>query len=255
MLTFLVREHITQNHLPSAGWGRPQFLSSVARITRRREGTLSACWAPNKALFMFPWSSGKRKKKSHSDPLNNPKRAIGRLDNGIAHWERAKGLSSLVTKQPKEKALFHAPAMPHAPIVAFFSTLNCVFTSIVANVSRPLEAGGSCFWHGWRADCQGLEGGTFPEEGALVLNTPVFSQSLEGKNAKTRPACCPNRLWLNLGWTFPHKTRYHIKYLKSGVLGEKQSFTCSTKKRFLDLIVTCSAHHTKVAGYKTELYK
>lgn len=35
-----------------------------------------------------------QEKKSHSDPLNNPKRATGRLDNGIVHWERAKGLSS-----------------------------------------------------------------------------------------------------------------------------------------------------------------
>lgn len=172
--TFLVRG--TYNMKPfTFSWMGKATASIFFQHTLQGEGTLSACWAPNKALFMFPWSSHSgKKKKSDSDPLNNPKRAIGRLDNGIVHWERAKGLSSRVTKQPKEKALFHDPAMPHAQIVAFFSTLNCVFTSIVANVSRPLEAGRSCFWHGWRADCQG-SGGTFPEEWALVLNTPVVS--------------------------------------------------------------------------------
>lgn len=94
----------------------------------RREGTLSTCLGPNTVQFIFPWSSHseKKKKKSCSDPQNNPKRATGRFDNGTVHWERAEDLSPQVTKQPKEKALFHTWAMPHAPDSCFlFHTELC----------------------------------------------------------------------------------------------------------------------------------
>lgn len=65
----------------------PTRINTYYREEKRRD--ISTCWAPNKTQFVFPWSSHSEK-KSCSDPQNNPTRAMGRLDNGTVHWERAR---------------------------------------------------------------------------------------------------------------------------------------------------------------------
>ena len=152
------------------------------------EGTLSTCWAPNKVQFMFPWSSHSEKKKSCSDPQNNPKRAMGRFDNGTVHWERAKGL-----KSPSYKAAYREsiiPCLSHATCsgsllsfphwIVFSHLLLQMFQGHWKLESPVSDRAGEQIGGGLR--------GIPPEGGALLLNTPVVSQSLEAKNAKPRHA-------------------------------------------------------------------
>ena len=62
-LTFLVRGAHKMKSSTFTWVGKAVASLLSAHTMRRREGTLSACWAPNKALFMFPWSSHLEKKK------------------------------------------------------------------------------------------------------------------------------------------------------------------------------------------------
>lgn len=142
-----------------------------------------------------------------------------------------KGLSSLLTKQPKEKALFHAQVMPRAPDRCFLFHSELCFHIYCCKCFRATRSWRVLFLTPLENRLLGNQGGTFPEEWALIPNTPVISQPLEAKNAKP-PSCCHNGLWLNLGWTFPHKTRYHIKYPKSGVFWENNHSLVQPKKGF-----------------------
>lgn len=57
--------------------GASSFLRVSAHITkRRREGTRSTCWVPNKAQFMFPWSSDSEK-ENHGVTLKTTPRGLG----------------------------------------------------------------------------------------------------------------------------------------------------------------------------------
>lgn len=168
--------------LPSPGRGRQQ-LSNYVSPYYREEKRRDAAGVQIKR-FMFPWSAESERKKSCSDwPSKQAQGAMGRLDNGTVQWKRAKGLSSQVTKAVGRGSIVPSPSHATGPGPAFLCTLNCVFTSIVANVSGPQEVGEPGFWHGWRTDCRGTKG-TFPEEWALFLNTPIVSPPLEAKNAE-----------------------------------------------------------------------
>lgn len=73
------------------------------------------------------------------------------------------------------------------------------------------------------------------------LSILQFPQLLEAKNAEPRPSRCRNRLLIKPWLNFPSQNKVSHKVSKIRCIWEKQSFICSTKKRFLDLIVTCSA--------------
>lgn len=127
---FWWEEHVKWNRLPSAERGKA-IASHLCQHTFQEveeKGHFLPAWVQIQCSL---YSLGvhiqkKKKKKSCSDPQNNPKRATGRFDNGTVHWERAEDLSPQVTKQPKEKALFHTWAMPHAPDSCFlFHTELC----------------------------------------------------------------------------------------------------------------------------------
>lgn len=76
----------------------------------------------------------KKRERKHVVTLKTTRKGIqGGFIIDQFTWRQQRGLNPLRTKRPTGKALSLPRALPHAPISAFCSTQNCVFTSIVAN--------------------------------------------------------------------------------------------------------------------------
>lgn len=158
-----------------------------------------------KCSLCFPGVHIQKKKKSCSDPQNNPKRAMGRFDNGTVHWERAKGL-----KSPSYQAAYRESIIPclsdatcsgsrlsFPHWIVFSHLLLQMFQGHWKLESPVSDRAGEQIGGGLR--------GTSPEWGS-----PFFQHSSclsHWKQGMQSPDMLHNRLWLNFGWTFPHKTR------------------------------------------------
>lgn len=132
----------------------------------------------------------------------------GRLHNWSVHLETAKGLKSSTYKAAYRESIIPPPGLAPRPNQCFLFHAELCFHIYCCEWLGPPEASESSFWlsrraHWWRA------GGTCPEE-CRSFRALAGSQSSEQR--MQTPQRRQNRLWLNLGWTFPHKTRYHIKY-------------------------------------------
>lgn len=122
-------------------------------------------------------------------------------------WRQKRGLNPPGTKRPTAKAFFLTWALPHPNQCFLFHSKLC-FHIYCCKCLGPPEARESSFWLSWRAHCW-KAGGTFPEEWSS-FSVLVASQACEQRMQTLLRQ--QNSLWLNLGWTFPHKIRYHIKY-------------------------------------------
>lgn len=157
-------------------------------------------------MFPYSWLSGG--KKTRSDPQNNPKRDTGRLHNWSVHLETEKGLKSSTYKATYRESIIPHPGLAPCPNHCFLFHTELCFHIYCCKCLGPPEARESSFWLSWRAHCWRARA-TFPEEWSpfpLRLSHRPCEQRMQ------TPLCQQSRLWLNLGWTFPHKTRYHIKY-------------------------------------------
>lgn len=144
-------------------------------------------------------------------------------------WRQQRGLNPLHTKRPTGKALSLPQALPHAPISAFCSTRNCVFTSIVANGWGHQKPASPV------SDSAGEHIGG--ELGAPALRSVALS-GLWLAHSPLSKECKPpqrrqNRLWLNLGWTFPPQNKVSHKVpTKSGVFWENNHSLVQPRKGF-----------------------
>lgn len=147
----------------------------------------------------------------------------------MVHSKRAKGLVPEWQSSP-ERRHYSTPEPSHMPwTAAFSSTPDCVFTSIVTKVPGPLEAGESSFWHGWRADCWGV-GGHLPWGVSPFSQHPSCLTVIGSRECKTL-WCCHDRLWLNLGWTFPYKTSITESIQNQEYLGKTIVHLFNQKKK------------------------